>query len=67
MMADSYDSERLRGGGMVAEWQTDGWTDRWTFAILELLSQLKRQDNILIKDTQRNVKNVGFSFYYLCQ
>ena len=43
---------------MVAEWQTDGWTDRWTFAILELLSQLKRQDNILIKDTQRNVKNV---------
>ena len=59
-MANSYGSERLRGGrgGMVAEWQTDGWTDRWTFAILELLSQLKRQDNILIKDTQRNVKNV---------
>ena len=42
---------------MVAEWQTDGWTDRWTFAIARV-SQLKRQDNILIKDTQRNVKNV---------
>ena len=33
-MADMCNSERLRGFG-------NGQTDRWTFAILELLSRLK--------------------------
>ena len=38
-MADRLDSERLR---VLCDGQTGGLTDRWTFAILELLSRLKR-------------------------
>ena len=39
MMADSYDSERLRGFDYG---QMDGRTDRRTFAIQEFLLQLER-------------------------
>ena len=38
MMADMHDSDRLRGFGNR---QTDGLTDRRTFAILESLLKLK--------------------------
>ena len=39
IMADRLDSERLR---VFCDGQTDGLTDRWTFAIPELLLRLKR-------------------------
>ena len=43
MMADSYDSERLMGfDNRQTDRQIDRHTDRQTFAILELLSRLKK-------------------------
>ena len=38
MMAHSYDSERLRGGGMVAEIERDDSERKRTFALVESLS-----------------------------
>ena len=43
MMFDAYLVDLLAQKDVLTDGQTDRWTDRQTFAFLELLSQLKIQ------------------------